>query len=145
MARKLQWYLTTYARLSNGEFELITYTPMPSLEVAQHRSKVTLPNNEFYEVECRVGSLLPKTPKPCWVARDRYSHKSHVAQLQCEAEVKAQQLLDILDSNIFDVKSLLKEMQLLKPILTKPQYNILLNALMSKPCVIKILNERGAM
>jgi hypothetical protein len=140
----LQWYLTKYARLSNGEFELLTYEPMPNLAVAQYKAQTQLPNNEFYEVECRVGSLLPPTPKPCWVARDRYSHKPHVAQLQCEAEVKAQQLLDILDSNIFDIKSLLEEIRLLKPILTKPQYSILLNTLMSKPYVTKILYERGA-
>ena len=142
MPRKadLQWYLTRYARLAHNKFELISYAPMPSLEMAQHKAKTTLPNNEFYEVECRIGSLLPPTPPPCWVARDRYSHKPHIAQLQVDAEVRAYQILDIFNTD-FDVKEVLTEMQLLKPLLTKPQYQVLLDALMSKPSVIKILFE----
>lgn len=136
------WYLTRYARLSNGKFELLSYTPMNFAE-AQCRAKAQLPNNEFYEVECRVGSLLPPPPKPCWVARDRYSHKPTVAALQVEAELKAQQILDELSADKFDLKSIFNDMRLLKKILTKPQFNILLDALMSKPCVVKFLYEKG--
>lgn len=139
----MQWYLTRYARLSNGELELITYDEMPSLEIAQHRAKTKLSNNEFYEIEFRVGSLLMPKPKPTWIARDSYSHKPHTAQLQHYAEVEAQRLLDMLENDTFDIKALLTKMQLLKPLLLKMQYDILLNALMAKPCVIKILYERG--
>lgn len=137
----LQWYLTRYARLSNGEFELLSYTPMSSFAEAQYRAKTNLPNNEFYEVEHKVGSLLTPKPQSCWVARDRYSHKPMTAELQAEAELKAQQILNMLDSNDFDIKAVLSDMQTIKPILTKPQYEILLNNLMSKPCTMKILYE----
>lgn len=78
----MQWYLTRYARLLNGEVELLTYAPMSSLAEAQYKSKTQLPNNEFYEVECKVGSLLPPKPQPCWIARDCYSHKPAVAQFK---------------------------------------------------------------
>lgn len=136
-----QWYLTRYARLSNGEFELLSYAPMISFAEARHRAKTNLPNNEFYEVEHQLGSLLPPQPKSCWVARDRYSHKPAKAEFQTKAEIKAQQILDALDSDVFDVKDVLSEMQIIKPMLTKPQYQILLDTLMSKPCVKKILYE----
>lgn len=139
----MQWYVTRYAQLANGKFELISYAPMNSLAEAQYKANTSLPNNEFYEVECKVGSLLPPTPKPCWIARERYSHKPMTAQLQVEAELKAQHILSALEADTFDLKDILEEMQQLKPILTKPQYAILLEALMSKPCVIKILYERG--
>lgn len=136
----LKWYLTRYARLSSGEFELITYDEMPSLEVAQCRAKTQLPNNEFYEVECRVGSLLPPTPQPCWVARERYSHKPHIAQCQVEAELKAQRILKrIYKAETLNPKRTLTNIVALKEWLTKPQYQILLETLMSKPCIIKIL------
>ena len=140
----MQWYLTRYARLSNGEFELITYDKMPSLEVAQLRAKTNLPDNEFYEVEFCVGSLLPPTPKPCWVARDKYSHKPDVAQCQVEAELKAQRLLKKrYTQNTFNLKIMLKNIVELKSFLIKPQYQLLLDVLMSKPYTIKILYERG--
>lgn len=138
---KLQWYLTRYAHL-NGGFELISYTLMPSLAVAQYKAQTRLPNNEFYEVECRVGSLLPPTPPPCWIAREVYSHKPHIAELQADAEVRAYQIFGLLETD-FDLKEVLSEMQLLKPLLTKPQYKVLLDALMTKPCVIKILYEEN--
>lgn len=138
----LQWFLTRYARLSNGEFELLTYDPMPSLAVAQHRAKTQLPNNEFYEVECRVGSLLPPTPKPCWVFRERYSHKIDIAQQQVEAELKAQRMLKrIHKADTLSPKRTMSNIRDLKPWLTMPQYQVLLDALMSKPCVMKILYE----
>lgn len=139
----MQWYLTRYAELPNGGFELLTYDEMPSLEVAQLRAKTRLPNNEFYEVECRIGSLLPKLDKPCWVTRKEYSHKPYVEELQIQAEIEAQYILDSLSSDTFDVKEILSKMQLLKPLLIKAQYKILLDALMSNPCVTKILYERG--
>ena len=139
----LQWYLTRYARLSNGEYELLTYTSMPSFEAAQYKARTPLPNNEFFEAECRIGSLLPKA-QPCLVARDVYSHKPHIAQLQHQAEVKAQQILsNILVTELYALKGILSDMQLLKPLLTKSQYDTLLDTLMSRPCVSKILYERG--
>lgn len=137
----MQWYLTRYAELPNGGFELLTYDEMPNLEVAQLRAKTNLPNNEFYEVECHIGSLLPKSDKPCWVARKEYSHKPYVKELQIQAEINAQHILDTLDSDIFDAKKILSEMSLLKPLLIKAQYQVLLDAFMSKPCIIKILYE----
>lgn len=139
---KLQWYLTRYAKIADDKFELISYDPMPSFAEAQYKARVRLPNNEFYEVEHKVGSLL--TPQhSCWIARDRYSHKPTTAEFQVKAELKAQQILDALNSDSFNVKEILRDMQTIKSILTKPQYNVLLDILMSKPCVIKILYERG--
>lgn len=137
----LQWYLTRYAKLGHGKFELLTYDKMPNLEVAQHRAKVKLPNNEFYEVECKVGSLIPPTPKPCWITRDEYSHKPYIEKLQVQAEIKAQQILDILNSDSFDVKDVVNELLLLKPLLIKAQYNILLDAIMQKPTVQKLIYD----
>lgn len=137
----MQWYLTKYARLTNGGFELLSYVPM-TFDQAQYHSKVTLPNNEFYKVEHKVGSLLPPKAQPLWVARDRYSHKPMTATFQAEAEIKAQQILDILDTD-FDIKAVLTDMQTLKPILTKAQYSILLDKLLSTSQATKILYERG--
>ena len=143
-APSIQWYLTRYARLSNGGFELLTYDKMPSLEIAQHRAKTTLPDNEFYEVEFRVGSLLPPMPKPTWIAREMYSHKPDLAQQQVEAEYKAQQLLKkICTKDSFNLKLTMKHMVDLKPFLIQAQYQILVDALMSKPMTIKFLYEKG--
>ena len=139
----LQWYLTRYARLPNGEFELVTYDTMPSLAVAQYKSTATLPNNEFYEVECRVGSLLPPTLKPTWIVRERYSHKPDIAQCQVEAELKAQRILKrIHKADTLSPKRTLRNIVALKEWLTKPQYQLLLDTLMSKPCIIKTLYEK---
>lgn len=139
----IQWYLTRYAELTDGRFELITYDKMPSLEVAQHRAKTKLPNNEFYEVEFHVGSLISPTPKPTWIARERYSHKPNLAQQQVEAELKAQQLLKkIYTKDSFNLKITLKHILDLKPFLIQAQYQILINTLMSKPIVTKVLYER---
>lgn len=140
----MQWYLTRYAELPNGEFELITYDKMPSLEVAQLRAKTKLPNNEFYEVEFKVGSLLPKTSKPTWIDRERYSHKPDLAQQQVEAELKAKQLLKKMHSkDSFNLKIMMKHLLNLKPFLIQAQYNLLLDTLMSRPITTKVLYERG--
>lgn len=140
----LQWYLTKYARLADGKVELLSYTPM-DFNSAQYKATKTLSDNKFYFVECKVGSLLTPQPKPYWIARERYSHKPYVAKAQAEAEIKAQKLLDVLSvySIDLDLESILSEMQLIKALLTKPQYDILLNCLMSKPQVMQILNKKG--
>ena len=137
----LTWYLTRYARLTDGQFELISYAPMSSFAEAQYKSRTQLPNNEFYEVEHKVGSLLPPTPQQPFAFREKYSHKPIAAQLQHDAELKARHILYMLDKNDFDLKQVLADMQVLKKILTKAQYQILLDALMSKPCTMKILYE----
>lgn len=140
----ITWYLTRYAQLPNGEFELITYDKMPSLEVAQHRAKTKLPNNEFYEVEFRVGSLLTPTPKPTWIAREMYSHKPKVAQQQVEAELKAKRLLNkIYTKDNFNIKITMTHILELKPFLIQAQYKLLIDTLMSKPLTTKVLYERG--
>lgn len=137
----MQWYLTKYAELTNGGFQLLSYTPM-TFEQAQYHSKVKLPNHEFYKVEHKVGSLLPPKAQPLWVARTKYSHKPMTATFQAEAEIKAQEILQTLDTD-FDIEAVLTDMQKLKPILTKPQYSILLDKLLSTPQATKILYERG--
>lgn len=138
----LQWYLTEYARLADGKVELLSYTPM-DFDTAQYKATKTLSDDKFYFVECKVGSLLTPQPNPYWIARERYSHKPYVAKMQAEAEIKAQKILDALSvySIDLDLKSILSEMQLIKPLLIKPQYDILLNCLMSKPQVMQILNK----
>lgn len=138
----MQWYLTKYAELTDGQFQLLSYTPM-TFDQAQYHSKVKLPNNEFYKVECKVGSLLPPKAQPLWVARDKYSHKPMTAIFQAEAEIKAQEILHLLDTD-FDIKTVLTDMQKIKPILTKAQYSILLDKLLSTSQAIKILYERSS-
>ena len=139
----IQWYLTRYAELTNGQFELITYDKMPSLEIAQHRAKTKLPNNEFYEVECRVGSLIAPQPKPTWIAREMYSHKADLAQCQVEAELKAQRLLKkIYTKDSFNLKLTMTQILDLKPFLIQAQYQLLLDTLMSKPITTKVIYER---
>ena len=142
-ASSIQWYLTRYAELPNGSFELITYDKMPSLEVAQLRAKTKLPYNEFYEVEFKVGSLLAPTPKPTWIAREMYSHKPAVAQQQVEAELKAQKLLKrICAKDNFNLKIALKHICDLKPFLIQAQYKLLMDTLMSKSLTKKFMYER---
>lgn len=138
----MQWYLTRYARLTDGRFELITYAPMSSLETAQCKAKAQLPNNEFYEVECRVGSLLPKH-QPCWIARDRYCHKPDVAQQQVEAELCAIRILNRVQNNRIDLKNTFAQIKKIRPFLTTPQFEVLFTALKSNPKVMKNLYERG--
>lgn len=138
----MQWFLTRYARLANGKFELLTYAPMPSLEVAQYKSKTKLPNDEFYEVEFRVGSLLPNH-QFTWVARDRYSHKPAVAQQQVEAELCAIRILNRIQTNRIDIKNTFAQIKDIRPFLTTPQFEVLFTALKSNPKVMKILYERG--
>lgn len=139
----MQWYLTKYARLSNGGVELISYAPMPSVEVARHRARTSLPNNEFYEVECRVGSLLPPTPPPCWVAREVYSHKPAVAQQQVDAELCAVRILHRVQTNRIDIKNTFAQIKEIRPFLTAPQFEVLFNALKSNAKIIKMLYEEN--
>jgi hypothetical protein len=139
----MQWYLTRYARLTNGQFELISYTKAPNLETAQCRAKSKLPNNEFYEVECKVGSLL-KLPQTCWVARERYSHKPTVAQQQVEAELCAIRILNRIENNRIDLQNTFAQLKDIRPLLTKPQFEVLFIALKSNPKVMQMLYERGS-
>ena len=134
-----QWYITKYARLANGEVELISYSKAPNFQVACGAERINLPNPQFYRAENRVGSMLPKI-KACWVARDTYSHKPHVAQLQVEAEIKAQHILDADDVDFAETK---KTMKNLKPLLTKAQYDLVFVAIMRKPSVMQYLYERS--
>jgi len=139
----MQWYLTRYARLTNGQFELLTYAAMPLAE-AKSKARTKLPNNEFYEVEYCVGSLLTPATQPCFVPRERYSHKPDVAQQQVEAELKAQRMLKrICTATTLDPKRTLTNVVKLKQWLTKPQYQMLIDALMTKPCIIKLLYDKG--
>lgn len=134
-----QWYITKYARLSNGEVELLSYSKASNFEVACSKERINLPNNQFYRAENRVGSLLPKL-KLCWVAREKYSHKPQTAQLQAEAEIQAQRILDAVD---VDFTKTVKDMQILKPLLTKVQYDLVFQSLMRKPSVMQYLYERS--
>lgn len=135
----MDWYITKYARLHNGEVELISYTKAPNLAYACGAECINLPNDQFYQAECIIGSLLPKF-KPYWVARERYSHKPHIAQMQVEAELKAQYLIDAKD---VDFALMTREMQILKPLLTQAQFDVTFNALKRKPSVMKYLYERS--
>ena len=139
----MQWYLTRYARLTDGQFELLAYTPMPSLEVAQVRAKTALPNNELYEVEFSVGSLLALTPNTVWVARERYSHKPQVAQQQVEAELCAIRILNRIKTNRIDLKNTFAQIKDIRPFLTTPQFEVLFSALKSNPKVIQMLYKKG--
>ncbi len=134
-----QWYITTYARLSNGEVELISYVKAPNFAVAQGAERINLQKPQFYHAENCVGSLLPAL-KLDWIAREQYSHKPYVAQMQVDAEHKAQHILRVVD---VDFTKTMQTMQTLKPLLTKTQYDLVFKALMRKPSVMKYLYERG--
>ena len=134
-----QWYITKYARLSNGEVELISYSLAANFNVACGAERINLPNDQFYHAENCVGSLLPKL-ETSWVARERYSHKPQTAGLQVRAENVARRLISAEDVE-FDKAT--KRMKDIKPLLTQAQYNLVLNALMRKPSVMKYLYERS--
>lgn len=134
-----QWYITRYARLSNGEVELISYAKASNFAIAQSRERVTLPNGEFYHAETSVGSLLPML-KLAWHNRDKYSHKPHTAQMQVDAEYKAQHILRAEDVNF---NKTMQAMKILKPLLTQVQYAMVFEAVMRKPSVMKYLYERS--
>ena len=139
----LQWYLSHYAQLPNGKFELISYAPMDSYAEAQHKAQAKLPNNEFYEVEHKVGSLL-QPAESCWVARDRYSHKPQIALQQVEAELMAQRILRRIATNRIDLKNTFAQIKEIRPFLTAPQFEVLFTALKTNPKVIKKFYERSA-
>jgi hypothetical protein len=132
-----QWYISKYARLLNGEVELLSYTKAANFDVACGAERINLPNNQFYHAENRVGSMLPRL-KLEWIARERYSHKAHVAQMQVDAEYKAQHILRAED---VDFASTMRVMQVLKPLLIKAQYDLVLQSLMRKPSVMQYLYE----
>ena len=134
-----QWYITRYARLLNGEVELISYTKASNFAVACGSENINLPNGEFYKAESTVGSLLPKI-KPYWVARERYSHKPQIAGLQVRAENMAKRIIVAED---IDFNKATERMRYLKPLLIKAQYDLVFQALMRKPSVIKYLYERS--
>jgi hypothetical protein len=138
----MQWFLTRYARLTRGQYELLSYQTMPSLEVAQVRAKTQLPNNEFYHIECCVGSLL-ELPDTTWVARERYSHKPQVALQQVEAELCAIRILNRIKTNRIDLKNTFAQIKDIRPFLTTPQFEVLFSALKSNPKVIQMLYKQG--
>lgn len=133
-----QWYITRYARLSNGEVELISYSKALNFGVACGSENINLPNGEFYKAESTVGSLLPKI-KPYWVARERYSHKPQTAGLQVRAENMAKRIILAKDVDFAKATKVMKD---LKPLLTKAQYDLVFKALMRKPSVMKYLYEK---
>lgn len=134
-----QWYITTYARLSNGEVELISYSKAANFNVACGAERINLPSPQFYHAENCVGSLLPKF-KPYWVAREKYSHKPNKAEMQIKAENVAKRIITAKD---VDFNKATKVMRDLKPLLTKAQYDLVFQALMRKPSVMKYLYERS--
>lgn len=133
-----QWYITKYARLSDGGVELISYSKATNFEVACSKERINLPNNQFYRAENRIGSMLPRL-KLDWVAREQYSHKPHMAQMQVDAEYKAQHIFRADD---VDFTKTMQMMQVLKPLLIKAQYDLVFQALMRKPSVMKYLYEK---
>lgn len=134
-----QWYITKYARLSNGEVELISYVKAANFDVACGAERINLQKPQFYHAENCVGSLLPKL-KPYWVARERYSHKPETAGLQVRAENVAKRIISAED---VDFDKATKRMKDLKPLLTQAQYDLVFKALMRKPSVMKYLYERS--
>lgn len=133
-----QWYITRYARLLNGEVELISYALAPSLAEAQLIERTYLPNGEFFKAEDKVGSLLPPF-KPRWAKREKYSHKPETAKLQLEAEKAAKCIIKAADVKFHGTMHIMKSIE---PMLTKKQYDLTLQALMRKPSVMKYLYER---
>lgn len=134
-----QWYITKYARLSNGEVELLSYTKAENFDVACSKERINLPNDQFYRAENCVGSMLPKF-KPYWVDRDVYSHKPAKAEMQVKAELVAKRIITAKD---VDFAKATKAMKDLKPLLIKAQYDLVFKALMRKPSVMKYLYERS--
>ena len=133
-----QWYISIYARLENGEVELISYSKAANFNVACGAERINLPKPQFYHAENCVGSLLPRF-KPYWVAREKYSHKPETAGLQVRAENMAKRL--ILAEDV-DFDKATKRMKDIQPLLTKAQYDLVFKALMRKPSVMKYLYER---
>ena len=133
------YYITRYARLLNGEVELISYTTTTSLAKAQIQERTNLLNDEFYKAESVLGSLLPPF-KPRWAKRERYSHKPQTAKLQLEAERAAKCIIKADDLQFSGTMHIMKSIE---PMLTKAQFDLTLKALMRKPSVMKYLYERS--
>ena len=134
-----QWYISTYARLSNGEVELISYTKAENFGVACGAERINLPKPQFYHAENCVGSLLPRL-KLDWVTRERYSHKPEMMGMQVRAENMAKRIISAED---VDFNKTTEKMRKLKPFLTMAQYHLVFKALMRKPSVMKYLYERS--
>jgi hypothetical protein len=134
-----QWYITRYARLLDGEVELISYTVATNFTEAKLQERTNLPNAQFYKAESEVGSLLPPF-KPRWAKREKYSHKPQMAKMQLEAEKAAKCIIKAADVKFHGTMHIMKSIE---PMLTKTQYNLTLQALMRKPSVMKYLYERN--
>ena len=132
-----QWYITKYARLLDGEVELISYTVATTLAEAKLAERTHLRNGEFYKAEYELGSLLPPF-KPRWAKRERYSHKPETAKLQLEAERAAKYIIKADDLKFQGTMSVMRSIE---PMLTKAQFDLTLKALMRKPSVMKYLYE----
>jgi hypothetical protein len=134
-----QWYITKYARLVDGTVEIISYTKAANFAVACGAERTNLPKPQFYHAENCIGSLLPML-KPYWVARERYSHKPKMAEMQLKAENVAKRIITAKD---VDFNKATKAMKDLRPLLTKAQYDLVFQSLMRKPSVMKYLYERS--
>lgn len=134
-----QWYITRYARLLDGEVELISYSVALDYTEAKLQERINLPNGEFYKAECELGSLL-KPFKPRWAKREKYSHKPQMAQMQLEAEKVAKRIIKAENINFNGTMHIMKAIE---PMLTKKQYDLTFQALMRKPSVMKYLYERS--
>lgn len=134
-----QWYTTRYARLLDGEVELISYSLASSFAEAKMQERINLPNAQFYKAESEVGSLL-KPFKPRWAKREKYSHKPQMAEMQLEAERAAKCIIKAADVNFHGTMQIMKTIE---PMLTKRQYDLTFQALMRKPSVMKYLYERN--
>ena len=133
------YYITRYARLLDGEVELISYTTTTSLAKAKIQERTHLLNGEFYKAESVLGSLLPPF-KPRWSKRERYSHKPETAQMQLEAERAAKCIIKADDVKFTGAMHIMKSIE---PMLTKAQFDLTFKALMRKPSVMKYLYERS--
>ena len=134
-----QWHITRYARLLNGEVELISYTVASGFAEAKLAERINLPNAQFYKAESEVGSLL-KPFKPRWAKREQYSHKPKMAEMQLEAERAAKSIIKAADVKFHGTMHIMKTIE---PMLTKKQYDLTFQALMRKPSVMKYLYERN--
>ena len=137
-------YLSLYTRTKTS-CVLLNYYEYDTLDAAKYALDRTAPeyDADFYHIEYDLGGL-DTTVSKTFVCRDNFANSKPKADMQRQAEKKALELLKLMPRlrDAEDKQTLAEQiatkMQMLKPALTKAQYDVLLTELERQPYIRKL-------
>ena len=143
----MKWYVSLYTTVGEKAYRLLDYVECDNLDVAKHKMSKshTEYGTDFWHLESTLGSLDTST-KGVFRRREQYSHNAKAAKSQADGEERAKKVLRSIrslkpTSSLAHIQSIMKNVRMLKPYLTKTQYDAIITELERQPIIRKLLKE----